>query len=366
MINKNIHILFFILVSQLSFSQIDTISLNSLNLNGKIKSISNRTYLARDSIGVIKNGKYLNKESELKIDEIQYNKTNFIFKFNEKGKQILKGFYNEDGKLFNITEYKYLYNQIIESSQTYEFSDFTSINKGLYKYDTNNNLVSITFYRNGEFDEKELLEYNELGDLIEYKIIDDSGNITKKITKKYLNHLLVYEKDVNKSRTIEKIFRYNNSGGKTYSMDNYQIRDDNESHLSEFNIEYKNNLRSKEYMYRNGKLNYTVHYEYLNENVSKILIKNSDDNSISSEEVILYYPNSNKIIEKIKKDKESTLKQSLDKNGNIMELQITRISSDSEVYSYEYFYDNIGNWTKIIEFKNTIPLKIRERTITYY
>ncbi len=375
MVNKNFLILFFVLITQLSFCQIETKTLNSLNLIGKVSSVSDLTFLARDSIGNIIKGNILNEyeNRKLKIDDIQYNKTGFKFGFDKNGNQILKGEYNEYGYLWDITDYKYLNNKIVESNQIYKLSDMTIKVKALFKYDDRKNLVSIIKYRDGELFEKELFKYNDLNKLIEKKLIDDSGNITEKLIKKYLNHTLIYHKveksKDNENSIIEESYRFDTLGNKVYSMYHEHSRDEygkEEDFLSEYKHEYKNNLISKESFLINGKQVSTVTYEYLDGKESNIIIKDPVDNSIISSRVISYYQNSTKIYEKIIKTKEETTIQTFDKNGNILKLQITKINIDPEEYSYEYSFDKIGNWIKTIEYKNTIPLKIRERKIIYY
>ena len=40
--------------------------------------------------------------------------------------------------------------------------------------------------------------------------------------------------------------------------------------------------------------------------------------------------------------------------------------SNGDVFEYKYTFDNKGNWIKVVEYKNTIPIKMRVREIKYH
>lgn len=356
--NRKLFIQLFLLISQFAFCQIDTISLNSLNLKGKVSKVSDQTFSARDSVGKIVKGIFLYEDYEFKIDSIFYkNKTNFNFEFDSAGKQISKGLYNKYCYLDRITKYKYINKQVIEYNEVFYLSDGNIYIKNLCKYD-DNNLISIVTYRNDELLYKINFKYDESNNIIEETSIDNSGKITRKVIRKYLDKKLIYEKRTDESYTDELIYRYDTIGNKVYSMNRY------DDLKFESKIEYVNNLPSVDYGSRNGKLYCITNYEYLDGKESKKNSKDPIDNSIISVVEKIYY--SNNTSEKIEKEKNQLTKQFFDKNNNIVKFQITKKNTDPEEYTYEYTYDKNENCTKIIEYKNTIPLKIRERLIEYF
>lgn len=348
----------FLLIPLIAFCQIDTTSLNSLNVKCKVSKITEHTFSAKDSIGKVIKGIFLYEDYMFKIDSTYYkNKTNFEYQFDLNGKQISKGLYNMYGYLYNITKYTYINNQITEFNEIIEFSDGIIHIKNLCKYDMNN-LISIATYRNNELLYKVLFKYDDSNNIIEETSIDYNGNITSKINRKYFGKKLIYELETNKNYNNEAIYRYDTLGNIVYSMNRY------DDITFENRIEYIDNLPVLECSSRNGEPELIVNYKYLDGKNTKTVLKNPSDNSIiSSSEVIYYSNNTSEIVEK---RGNQLMKHFFDTNNNIIKLQISNNSTDIEEYTYEYTYDKNKNWIRIIEYRNTIPLKIRERIIEYF
>lgn len=355
--NRKLFISLFLLTSQHVFCQLDTVSLNSLNLKGKVSKMTELTFSAIDSAGIIVKGNYLHENYEFKIDSILYkNNTNCKLEFDKDGKRILKGIYNDYCYLYDITKYKYLNKQLREFNEISEYSDGTIYIKNICKYD-NNNLISISTYRNDKLLYKKVYKYDEQNNIIEEASLENNGNITGKISRRYAGKKLVYEKKIDENNKTEKIYKYDSSGKVVYSMSQY------DDLKFETKYEYSHNLPTAEYSSRNGKPDVISNYEYIDGKIAKTILKYPNDSAIIFVEEIKYQLNN--ITEIIRKEGNQTSKQVFDNNKNIIKLQIIN-NSDIEEFTYEYLYDKNENWTRIIEYKNTIPLKIRERRIEYF
>lgn len=108
-----------------------------------------------------------------------------------------------------------------------------------------------------------------------------------------------------------------------------------------------------------NKLEWIQKYKY-NENGLNINITYDSPNGQKIREYTYEYNNKKKIQEKV-----------VDENGIKYYkyndyTDVIEYKENEDIYRYDYTYDKKGNWTKIIEYRNTIPILIKERNITYY
>ncbi|HFA9664972.1 TPA: hypothetical protein WM907_001064, partial [Neisseria gonorrhoeae] len=47
-------------------------------------------------------------------------------------------------------------------------------------------------------------------------------------------------------------------------------------------------------------------------------------------------------------------------------LLVKKEEPNGDVFEYKYTFDSKENWVKVIEYKNTIPIKMRVREIKYH
>lgn len=170
--------------------------IRQMNLNGKIKSITENSYYAVEKFGEIVKGEkkinFLNKENhyllfnengylvEEKNDLVVYKAIN---KYNENNQLIENKTYSEEGDLTGKTIN--LYNNegnLIESNQYYEDK---LIHKGKFNY--NDNIREINYYdEKGKLDLKQKNIYKNKK-LIENRSYDSDGNLTF-LTKYIYDH----------------------------------------------------------------------------------------------------------------------------------------------------------------------------------
>lgn len=344
---------------QFGFCQIDTTKLGSINIKGNVREVKNMTFTAVDSVGVVVKGEFLNENYRFKLDSLTYSdKTNFYYEYDINGNQLTIGKFNSFGYLYSTKKFKYNNNQILESNEKMQFSDGDIDIKEIYKYD-NNKLTSITIYRNNELLYKESFKYDILNHIIEEATIDNLGKITGKVSRKFENTNLVYEKKTDESFNNESKYIYDSLGNKTYSLNRY------DDLVFESKVEYKDKLPIKELNLRNGKLESITNYVYIDNKLSIITLIKPVDKSIISYEERKYNAN-NEVVEILTKNEDGTIKKMFDKNGNVKTLNISTNETEFDEYNYEYFYDNRGNIIRTIEFKNSVPIKVRQITISYY
>lgn len=340
-------------------AQVDTIKLSSLALKGNVFRISELNFSAKDSLEIIVNDSYLDKDWRFKYEEdIIIKKTNFTYEFDKNGNLITKIIFNSNCYPYETTKYLYPNGLISEYNTIMEFSDQIIKVKYLCKYDNSKNLISITTYRNDEYLRKEIFKYDLKGHLIEKIEIDNEGNINDKEIYRYDNDLEIYKKRESESFNHETENKYDSLGRLIYQWSKWSP-----DLIFEIIYEYTDNLLSSEKTIRNG-LEYSLkNYNYLEGKLLKETLKYG-----LSQEVIVYeykyYPDNRIEILTLENDKQTI--EEFDEQNNLTRLLYSYKDGNTEEYIYQYTFDSNKNWVKIVEYKNTIPLKIRLRKIKYY
>jgi len=314
------------------------------HLEGKIKSIHQKTYDLIKADDTLKKGKViktenLNESALLPGDEL--NLTKFIY--NKDGTKHQKLtldendtitektiFYNEKGKLKLKEKYdrqssvtRYMHNGKFKEEINYSpffLTDFFNVE---YNKDLIKNTYIFIYNRNKNYSSKTIIENGNPKEVI---YTDDNDNILQR--EKYFyneENYLTKKENLNASEVIQKeIYRYD-------TLNRIKQR-------KIYDFEGKNIIKDYEVNYSyNGISNYPIRLEtYLIENKQMVEIKD-----------IRYERNKKDLIEQ-------------------------KMIYGKEGFAYEYKYDNKGNWIekKIFELKvipnRRIPLYLIERKIEYF
>lgn len=345
-------------------SQIDTISLSSINLKGNVKSVSEVTFSAKDSLDFVVKDEYLKEDWSFKV-ESQKPKTNFIYEFDKNGKNTRQVILPQKLSSNSITDFKYNNGVLIESLETMVFSDATIPVKKIYKYDNKENLTAIYTYRYDELLRKEMFKYDSDNNLIENIEIDKNGDIDSRINCAYENNKKTFEKKQNDNSTGENVFKYDSDGNLIYESFKWGKDDPTQNDIFfETKYGYNNKQVTQKNQFRDGVATWKESFEYIDDKISKESKMFKQDSSTFSSKNYKYEPNGSYVTETIEKDKKIT--EEYDKDKNPIRLFYSYNDGKIEEYIYQYTFDKNGNWNEIIEFKNTVPLKIRTRKIEYY
>jgi antitoxin component YwqK of YwqJK toxin-antitoxin module len=350
-------------------SQIDTVSITALELKGNVKKITEFNFFAIDSLGKIVNGDYIkagvgDNEWKFKSEEDVYKlkKSNITYEFDKNGNLLTEISYYSHRTPHETTNYLYQNGLITEYNTKMVFSDAVIKIKVLCKYDSNKNLISKISYRNDEMYGKETFKYDLNNNIIEINEIDEEGNVTIAELNKYGKNKLVYHKKNYSSSSSESHYEYDSLGNKIFTSSLYKSEGDEDIQFIEKSLFEQGVIKRINYL-RNGELSGIETYEYSDGKIQSETYyseKYPQNNSITEYK---YFPDGKKEI--LIKDEEGKKLKEFNKNENIVRLQFISTDEKIEEYTYEYSYDGKGNWIKIIEFRNTIPIKIRTREIQY-
>jgi hypothetical protein len=361
-------ILFYTLSIQNTISQIDTISLKTLRLKGPVMSVSEFTYSAKDSLGTIVKDEYLKDEPgsddwKFEIDDSYgEKKTNVSYNFDRNGNLTSKKTYHNPNFPYEVTKYNYINKLLTEYNETLNFSDMIITLKHVLKYDSQNKLISIITYRDGELFKKVIYKYDEGKNLSEKTEIDNNGTISESTIYKYINNRLILERLIKEGANSECSYKYDSLGNVIFESIKYI----DDGYYFETHFEYNGNVLVGKYYPKVGKMEKKEQelFEYQDGKLHKITYMVGEENSITKQEVYIYNPDNSMQITTTKKGNQ--IIKEFDKYDNQTKLLTTSNDQNREEFTYEYSYDKQGNCLKIIEYKNTMPLKVLERRIKYY
>ena len=344
----------FLIYSINSFAQIDTIGIARLNLKGNIKEVTEFTFKAIDNFGIIQKGEMV--DDKFAIDS-EYRKTNISYSFNENGQQLEYVKYWNPTSIKSLKTYSYLNGYINETFEKMSFSDATITIKEIFKYNSIGLVESCTVYRNNALFKKYLYNYDKKNNIIKELDINSDGEIDNET---------VYERVYSNGKEI--YYKRNDSN---YGVDIKQAKYDSIGRLITEEINYDNKfIRVMQYSYTDfGAIKSIVEYSKDGEFVVSTNYKYDDlyrpieikqifsDGTDFTQSIIFDGTLQKESLSKCNGDKETKIIE----RGNIIEYK-----KNNNDFKYEYVFDKEGNWIKIIEFKNTIPTIIRERTILYH
>lgn len=228
-------------------------TLEKIGLNGDIKSIEEKSYLAIEKFGDIEIGFRAIEYPWLKDYDIIFNshgnateKNWYNLQNKLTGKSLIlydksfnqneNNYYSPDGSLISKTFLKYDLNKNNIESITYDkngivlniistdynkfnqtieekFIDSTGsvLSKSIYAYDSNNNQIEHISYSKGQFEDKRLMTYNHKNQLISTTVYDIANNITARRIQKYNENNLLQETndfDNNMKLTRREVYNY--------------------------------------------------------------------------------------------------------------------------------------------------------------
>lgn len=221
------------------------------------------------------------------------------------------------GNIKEITETSYdakdVFGEIQKKSITY---------KSIDKFDIKGNLIESDYYDNFFKDKhelKEIFRYDKTGHRIEQNNYKLDGSLENKFIFKYDdkgNQIEYASYDSDGSLMDKNIYKYDNQGNQIECA--YYHSDGSLINKSTYNYDNKGNEIEMNTYNTSGSLEFRYIYKY-------------------------------------------------DNKGN--ETEYTTYNSDGSLtgtFTWKYKYDIKGNWNESIKYKNTIPIIINEREITYY
>lgn len=345
------------------YSQIDTISLNTIGVQGKVKSISEFTYYAVDSIGFIAKNKISDAYNKRNKDalfayETQSRQTSFIYEYAPNGNMLKNTVLWDIGLPYETFTFSYNPDMTISTSKRQIlFRDGTLIFESKYNYGTNGKLSNIKTYNNTSLFESKTYSYNEELDLVDEKEIDKDGNIKYRNNYSYKNnHLFKEYKYSDESFSSEKIYYFEeNKLIKTQTSFSPDLKFE-----SNYKYDKSGNITTSN-EFRNGILLSEVINEY--DSLNNIVKSRSfRDNVLKVETSYIY--NSGVLREKLIKT-DGGFEQYFYNNG-LLQKYIVKKDVSENIFEYEYKIDKKNNWVQIVEYKNRTPIKARYRTIKYY
>ncbi len=343
-------------------AQIDTVSLRSLKLKGNIKSVTEYTFLAKDSLGHIVKDRIsdaindYDKEGLLFTDESK-RQTNFKYEYSRSGNMTSKTIFYNVGVPYRLTTFKYNQNiQIIDESSKMIFSDGILEFKIIYAYSSDKSLIAKSEYTGGSLLWKTKYEHKK-GKLASETRINNEGQLDFKYEYKYTNGVLSEKINYGENGNLESryIYEYDSIGNETKSS---IVFFDGQVVWTESYYDIRNNLTK---LVNSNNTYVTKDYDIENK-IIKVVFYGDNNEIISTTE---YKYKNDKLVEEVVTTNEKKKIIEYDNSGLIRKYCIL-FTQTSDCYNYDIVYDSNSNWKNIIEYRNSIPIKIRERIILYY
>ncbi len=259
--------------------------------------------------------------------------------------------YNLKGKVKSFTEISY---EAIDRFGKIELGDkrvdfeFILHNNAEYLFDNNGNKIEESLYfDDGSLRYKVIYKYDNNGNKIEENLYFDDGNLDTKLINLYDNKGNMIEANV-----------YTPYGS---LEDKYTFKYD----------EMRNRIEEKQYC-SDDRLRIKRTYKYDNKG-NMIEEKWQDFDSFKTKKYVYKYDNKGNIIEKYRYASDGSLDRKssykYDNNGNMIKMKDSYHNDNAMLenkYTFEYYYDEQGNWTRRIQFENSIPKYILVREIKYF
>ncbi len=323
-------------------------------LEGNVESISERSYEVKNEALDKGNPKRENSYSH-----------DFDLFFNDEGKLVLeKKFlngnvpheettYNGRDKILIVTQYM-SGSPLMKTKYTW---DKAGNNIGITKRNTDNSQLTRT---ENIFKDTLLIEENEynLQDILTSKkqnVYDEKGNLKEEL---YFF----------KEETVQYKNKYD------YDSENRKVGDtrykkDTQDYITVFDYEGKNLVSRETTEGPDNKIVRTEKFTFdENGNLIKEYTFDSYDNSKTVDEY-KYDAKNQKIARIVTENDKPVFKNTFayDTKGNLTDV-VTMNGDDTVIQSlsYKYEYDDKGNWTKKIVYKDNVPTVIVERRITYF
>lgn len=366
----------------------DTISLKSLGLKGNVLSVSDFSFVAVEKNGIIVKGAEIENfpdDKKLKWDNSLYWDRNILgdfwtikykYYFDIKGRNTQKEEYRSSKAKIPYDTYNYIYNngRLFETKEKITSVEGNVTLDSKYTYE-DKKVKQIDTYRNYEMWERTLFEYEE-ENLKSVKVFDSDADLSEMYVYEYNNNILssarivkveYYENQEKGHIKSEEIIKFDNQGNEVYEYSKYLIEDT--YYIYEFNTEYdslgrKNKSVGEWYKYKDGNKfdAYINIYKYIYDKKNRIKEIYSCKKDETPFNITKYEYSENTII----KESISTEDNETSKETYFKGLLIKKEEPNGDVFEYKYTFDSKENWVKVIEYKNTIPIKMRVREIKYH
>ena len=366
----------------------DTISLKSLGLKGKVSSVSDFSFVAIEKNGSIIKGAEIENypdDKKLKWDNSLYWDRNILsgfwtikykYNFDIKGRNTQKEEYRSSKAKNPYTTYNYIYSngrlsEVKEKIISVE-GNITLDTKYTYE---DKRVKQIDTYRNYEMWKRTLFEYEGVI-LKSIKVFDSDADLSEMYVYEYNGKILLsarivkmeyYEEEEKGHIKSEKIIKFDNQGNEVYEYSKYLIEDT--YYIDEYNTEYnglgkKNKSVGKRYKYKDGNKfdTYTNIYKYIYDDKNRIKEIYSCKEDETPFHITKYEYSEDTIIE----ENLSTEDNETSKETYFKGLLVKKQEPNGDVFENKYTFDSKENWVKVIEYKNTIPIKMRVREIKYH
>lgn len=366
----------------------DTISLKSLGLKGKVSSVSDFSFVAVEKNGSIIKGAEIESspdDKKLKWDNSLYWDRNILggfwtikykYYFDIKGRNTQKEEYKSSKAKTPYRTYSYIYNngRLSEVKRKTTFVEGYITIDSKYTYE-DKKVKQIDTYRNYEMWERTLFEYED-ENLKSVKVFDSDADLSEMYVYEYSGKKLVsarivemeyYEDEEKGHIKSEKIIKFDNQGNEVYEYSKYLIEDT--YHIDEFNTEYDSLGRKNKgvwelYKYKDrNKFDARINiYKYIYDEKNRIKEIYSCKKDETPFNITKYEYSEDTII----KENISTEDNETSKETYFKGLLVKKEEPNGDVFEYKYTFDSKENWVKVIEYKNTIPIKMRVREIKYH
>ncbi len=292
-----------------------------------------------------------------------------LYKYNARGKIVEQTSF-QDGRLPNIQTFSYDSTGKLVEEAIYKFGE-TLFRKRFYSYDSQGNLQEInTFSPRDRLLEKKTFKYNSENRKIEEAECNSEGKLLTKTVWEYDKQGKLIRETRFEGEVKKRVSRYNSRGQETETV-HYQF-DGKLSSSYFYEYDPEGNLTVKG----------TVSYNSRGQRTKKSVDKYDTQQNLIENAVYFYpagdpgwktvyqYDNFGNLTQRKYYgsrglEEEETLKY--DPNGNLLERNINNIrKSRREVWTYEYEFDEQGNWIKRIDYRDGTAMYLVKREIEYF
>ncbi|MDO5607164.1 MAG: sugar-binding protein [Capnocytophaga sp.] len=347
---------------QYAHAQIDTVSVHSLFTKGKIKSLSDYSFLLEANPSgdhTIDGRKYsvfpLNEDWDVENDENLYTKTNIGYKFDSKGRNTeITTYYAPERPIERTTFIYSKSGQITKSDSEFIISDGVFKTVKTYFYNEKKQLVKIDEYEESEWLTTTTFKYDELGNRIEVNKVASVSSLEKDIMK-YAERNLIFESKIRPEYTKEGHYQYNEKNMMTTS----EVKYPKQGLFVKLENEYEGDiLRQTRYLNEKNQETICI-YRYKNGKLVETTYTATDDPDFYIEKKRIYTVSGES---EVIKSKDAIVSEKIYNKKGLLRSYATQEFN----YTYKYVYDKNGNWTSIVLYESNNPSKMRTRIIEYY
>ena len=294
--------------------------LTKKGLVGDVKSVRIIDYEAVDNFGKIEKGEPKSVGGYMTYKGIWTLPIANYMEFDRNGNKTVEASYTYSGKLHR--KWIYRYDKGRRTERNAFDANASHLLKWIYKYDAKGNIIESNIYKtNGSLSSKETYKYDNVGNLIEENQYKADGSLDSKEVYRYdskRNRIETVKYDSNLKATDKVVFKYDSRGREIEETRHWA----------------------------DGSIRDIYTYKYDNRGNLAEYIDSDDDGDISERETYKH-----------------------DDRGNLIEknrFDWDDLTNPAYSTTYQYVYDQQGNWIKMTVFEKGMPEYIQERTIEYH